>query len=458
MRSLGLPDNWLWRPILCALAFIPATYLLNWLLLTYKTVDIDVAKARKSDEKAEELLRKVTRTQTNLSDGIRSIAVSLHEYTLEVRQRRLFHPNTSKTILQPLSTSFEPGKINVIMGPSGSGKTSLLQSLANRLSNTLFSRYQTSGKITFNGAEAHGDVLRSIISFVTQEDDALMPALTVRETLQFAAGLRLPPWMSSEQKRKRAEEVLLKMGLKDCADNIIGSELKKGISGGQKRRVSIAIQILTEPRILLLDEPTSGLDAFTATSVIDAVKALAEEGRTVIMTIHQPRSDLFSIFDNVLLLAKGGVAVYSGPGQEMTRHFHNLGYECPRDTNPADFVLDLVTSDLQTTDGQSDEEKVKRFSQALSAATGEESSAQITRIMTPAEVGSFERKMNPFRITFPLVFRRSLINIYRTPDIILARTTQVAGLSVLLCLFYAPMKFDQESVQSRLVKITLGKL
>ena len=94
-------------------------------------------------------------------------------------------------------------------------------------------------------------VVRSLCSYVTQDDDALLPSLTVRETLRFAAGLRLPKWMSSGEKIRRAEEVILKMGLKDCADNLIGSEFVKGISGGERRRVAIGVQILTEPKILL---------------------------------------------------------------------------------------------------------------------------------------------------------------------------------------------------------------
>ncbi len=133
--------------------------------------------------------------------------------------------------------------------------------------------------------------------------------------------------MSKAEKYKRAEEVLLKMGLKDCADNLVGNELVKGISGGEKRRVTIAVQILTDPRILLLDEPTSGLDAFTASSIMEVLQGLAQEGRTLILTIHQARSDLFKHFGNVLLLARGGSPVYSGPTKEMLAYLKAQGLE-----------------------------------------------------------------------------------------------------------------------------------
>jgi ABC-type multidrug transport system ATPase subunit len=107
--------------------------------------------------------------------------------------------------------------------------------MARRLKSSSTIKYRRDGKMLFNGQEPSKDVIRSTVSFVTQDDDALLASLTVRETLQFAAGLRLPKWMSKKEKNKRAEEVLLEMGLRDCADNTIGSDLKKGISGGEKR-------------------------------------------------------------------------------------------------------------------------------------------------------------------------------------------------------------------------------
>jgi ABC-type multidrug transport system ATPase subunit len=111
----------------------------------------------------------------------------------------------------------------------------------------------------FNGIKPSDSIVRSLCSYVTQDDNALLPYLTVRETLHFAAGLRLPNWMSKRDKEGRAEDVILKMGLKDCADHLIGSELLKGISGGEKRRVTIAVQVLTEPQILMYAEVISHL-------------------------------------------------------------------------------------------------------------------------------------------------------------------------------------------------------
>lgn len=203
-------------------------------------------------------------------------------------------------------------------------------------------------------------MIQSVVSYVCQDDHALLPSLTVRETLRFAAGLRLPSRMSKAEKHRRAEEVLHKMGLKDCADTLVGGDLVKGISGGEKRRVSIAVQILTEPRVPLLDEPTSGLDAFTANSIMEVLHGLANEGRTIILTTHQARSDLFKTFGNVLLLARGGRQAYAGPAKDMLGYFNALDYRCPQHTNPADFALDLFTVDLRG--AQEEVESRKRVS------------------------------------------------------------------------------------------------
>jgi ABC-type multidrug transport system ATPase subunit len=292
---------------------------------------------------------------------VRTIDVGLEDFALALDKRSSYGKKLpTKTILHPVTATFQAGVLNIIMGPSGSGKTSLLNAMALRLKNDATTRYLPSGKFTFNGAQPSDSVIRSVCSYVCQDDDALLPCLTVRETLRFAASLRLPSWMTKEEKRKRAEEVLLKMGLKDCADHLIGNDLVKGISGGEKRRVTIATQILTDPRILLLDEPTSGLDAFTASSIVEVLQGLAQEGRTLIMTIHQARSDLFQHFGNVLLLARGGSPAYAGSSGEMLAYFGGHGLECPPHTNPADFALDLITIDLQQEDREAEtREKVK---------------------------------------------------------------------------------------------------
>lgn len=496
MDSLGLPPNWVWRPIVVMLAFVVFFVVLSTIGLTFFKVEMTIARARTSDT---DLSAGKEKMAARSIAEVRTIDVGLDQFALGLDKRTAKGKKLPpKTILHPVNATFQAGVLNVIMGPSGSGKTSLLNSMALRLRNSLGTKYRPSGKLTFNGASPSDSVIRSVCSYVCQDDDALLPSLTVRETLRFAAGLRLPSHMTKEEKYSRAEDVLLKMGLKDCADNLVGNDLIKGISGGEKRRVSIAVQVLTDPRILLLDEPTSGLDAFTASSIMEVLQGLANEGRTLILTIHQARSDLFKHFGNVLLLARGGSPVYAGAAREMLGYFSRQGYECPQHTNPADFALDMITIDLQQEQREAESrERVKRLidqweshkeddpevkearlpeikeadetgatsedaiaaelekttskgNQRPSLASAPRKSLNRASLSTPAELGALVRKRASLTSALPLLLHRAIINTRRQPDLIMARLMQVIGLAIILALFFAPLHNDFFSVQNRM--------
>lgn len=250
----------------------------------------------------------------------------------------------NKTILSEITTFFPAGEVSAILGPSGAGKSTLLQLLAHRKLNAgPGAHFEMTGDLLFNGMPATEDV-RNSIAFVEQEDDYHLSALTVRETLRYAAILRLPPKMSKKRKIARAEEVLLMMGLKDCADIYVGGELLKGISGGEKRRLSLAVQMISDPSILVVDEPTSGLDSFIANNVMQCLKEIARSGRTVIVSIHQPRSDIFHSLDNMLILAKGGHAVFSGKREQAMHIMETQGYPLPSLWfNPAEYAYSIFS-------------------------------------------------------------------------------------------------------------------
>lgn len=447
MRSLGLPSDWITRPIIALLAFVIAFYIGAGVILRYRPVGIGILRARQTD--VDTSLGKEDLTAHSIDDR-QNVTVSLRKYGLDIQKRDpSLRKSETKSILKPINTVFEPGVLNVIMGPSGSGKTSLLNLMADRLHDTLSTTYLSKGSMHFNNVVPSADVVRSMCSYVCQDDDALLPCLTVRENLRFAAGLRLPNHLSKLEKRQRAESVLLKMGLKDCADNLVGDDLVRGISGGEKRRVTIAIQILTDPRILLLDEPTSGLDAFTASSIMTVLRGLAEEGRTLILTIHQARSDLFTHFGNILLLARGGFPVFAGKGSDMLPHFASLGFHCPTATNPADFALDLITVNLQSASFESiTREKVRALIQNWEISQTHHLPVNITQ--PSSTLISETRSPTPFATSFPLLLHRSLLNFSRSPPALIARTTQVLGFAVIITLFFAPLKQDTYSIQSRL--------
>ncbi|KAG9142660.1 hypothetical protein Leryth_005424 [Lithospermum erythrorhizon] len=202
-----------------------------------------------------------------------------------------------KTILNGLTGMVCPGEILAMLGPSGSGKTTLLTALGGRLSGKL------SGKITYNGKPFSGSIKRRT-GFVAQ-DDVLYPHLTVYETLMFTALLRLPQSLSKEDKERHVEHIIAELGLTKCRNSMIGGPLFRGISGGEKKRVSIGQEMLINPSLLLLDEPTSGLDSTTAQRIITTLKRLASGGCTVVTTIHQPSSRLYHMFDKVVVLSEG---------------------------------------------------------------------------------------------------------------------------------------------------------
>lgn len=238
-----------------------------------------------------------------------------------------------KIILKDVSGIVSPGEMLAILGPSGCGKTTLLTGLGGRLVDG-----HLDGAITYNNKPFSNAMKRST-GFVTQ-DDVLYPHLTVYETLVFTALLRLPKTFSVEEKTSHAEAIIPQLGLTKCKDSIIGGPLLRGISGGERKRVSIGQEMLINPSLLFLDEPTSGLDSTTALRIVSTLKDLVNGGRTVVMTIHQPSSRLFYMFDKVLLLSEGN-PLYFGRAEDAMGYFSGIGFPPFVAMNPSDFLLDL---------------------------------------------------------------------------------------------------------------------
>lgn len=243
-----------------------------------------------------------------------------------------------KQILSGIQGVAHPGEITAIMGASGAGKTTFLDILARKNK-----RGHTEGNFYVNGEKVDDNNYRSVVGFVDQED-TMLPTLTVHETILTSALLRLPRDMGRKVKEQRVYEVERQLGIYHIRDQLIGSEETngRGISGGEKRRVGIACELVTSPSILFLDEPTSGLDAYNAFNVVECLVTLAKTyNRTVIFTIHQPRSNIVALFDNLVLLANGKT-VYSGPFTSCQSYFDHIGYSCPPGFNIADYLVDLT--------------------------------------------------------------------------------------------------------------------
>ncbi|KAJ3155803.1 hypothetical protein HK101_001517 [Irineochytrium annulatum] len=248
-----------------------------------------------------------------------------------------YNLQNGKKILNQVSGVARAGQVFAIMGPSGAGKSTFLDIIAAKEK-----RGKISGSVLTDGRELHPSAYRSLIGFVDQED-LLMPTLTVRETLMFSATLRLPECISALERTRRVDEIIATLGLTHIANSRVGGFGFRGISGGEKRRLSIGVELVTSPAVLFLDEPTSGLDSSSALSVVRTLADLAHvHGKTVVFTIHQPRSDVFTLFDQVLVLARGST-VYCGPARDAGSYFREHGAPCPEGYNIADHLLDIAT-------------------------------------------------------------------------------------------------------------------
>ena len=243
-------------------------------------------------------------------------------------------------LLKGVSGYFEVGQMAALMGPSGSGKSTLLDVLAGRKTVG-----KISGDIKFGGEKPSRNFLRRYTGYVEQTD-TLLPILTVEEMLLYTADLKKPISESKKSKVDAVEELLGVLALDSCRDVLIGSELARGISGGQAKRVNIGIALIGNPRVLFLDEPTTGLDSFTSNEVISVIKSLSSSGITVCATIHSPSEYAFSQFDRMLLLLRGRT-VYFGKCSETMAYLKNAcsGFESSLDlhvASEAEWITDII--------------------------------------------------------------------------------------------------------------------
>ena len=245
--------------------------------------------------------------------------------------------SSSKHILSDVHGHVNAGEVMAVLGPSGSGKSSMLNVLAGRMAPS--SSMHLRGHVAVDGQPVNPIKFRKNMAYVMQ-DDALDPTATPREALTFSAKLRLGKDAAATE--KAVEDTLADLGITECADTLIGGERIKGISGGERKRTSVGVEMVTEPRLLFLDEPTSGLDSYSAYNTVAQLKQLAQEkGATVVCTIHQPSSEVFALFDRVLIL-KAGRVVYADTVAGMNDWFASRGFPIPPNYNPADHAMFVV--------------------------------------------------------------------------------------------------------------------
>ncbi|EEE51750.1 hypothetical protein OsJ_33169 [Oryza sativa Japonica Group] len=245
-----------------------------------------------------------------------------------------------RTILKGITGEARPGEVLAVLGPIGERQVRRCSP-----SSAAASPGRHAGTVLAGGRAPCRAVQRRT-GFVAQ-DDVLHPHLTVRETLLFCAMLRLPASSPAAAKAAAAEAVIAELGLAPCADTIVGNAFVRGVSGGERKRVSIGHELLVNPSLLVLDEPTSGLDSTAAARLVATLSSLARRGRTVVMSVHQPSTRVYRMFDSVLLLAEG-TCLYFGAGRDAMDYFAAVGFSPAFHVNPADFMLDLANGFAQT--------------------------------------------------------------------------------------------------------------
>lgn len=324
----------------------------------------------------------------------------------------------TKVILDSVWGFARSGSVTVIMGPSGCGKTTLLDALANRIDGEKKGRSLT-GSIAVNGGAM------KVTPVYVQQEDALTGILTVAETLEFAAALAGEP-------SERVEELIREFGLESARDTRVGTIFQKGISGGQKRRLSIAFELVSRPRVVLLDEPTSGLDSASALAVVQQLKMIATASDeckgcprvAVACTLHQPSNAVWDLLDQVCFLAKGKLVYFGKTGPPLLEFLGNV----PQYANVADHVLSLINEDFP---GHADvDEMVGKFARIATAPSTETSSHGNDVVVEE------KKKRAPFFTRFSTLCIRGFREILRDVGIVLVRLLMYTMLSILIALMF----------------------
>ncbi|CAA7044774.1 unnamed protein product [Microthlaspi erraticum] len=342
-------------------------------------------------------------------------------------------------ILTSVSFAAESSKILAVVGPSGTGKSTLLKIISGRVSHKSL---DPSSSISINGRRVSDyNHLRRLCGFVPQDDD-LLPLLTVKETLMYSAKFSLRD-STAKEREERVESLLTDLGLVLVQDSFVGEgdEEDRGVSGGERKRVSIAVEMIRDPPILLLDEPTSGLDSRNSLQVVELLASMAKsKQRTVVFSIHQPSYRILDYISDYLILSRGSV-IHFGNLEHLEDSIAKLGFQIPEQLNPIEFAMEIVESLRNSNPKDSSRAVEVSSSSSIWPENGNENDGIVVIKQEP-------RLIDIAEISY--LCSRFCKIIYRTKQLFLARTMQavVAGLG--LGSVYTRLKRDEEGVAERL--------
>ncbi|KAH7159894.1 P-loop containing nucleoside triphosphate hydrolase protein [Dactylonectria estremocensis] len=349
-----------------------------------------------------------------------------------------------KSIVQNVEGIVEAGEICALMGPSGCGKTTLLNVLARRPTNAS----NVEADVLINGSTLSRSQFREISCFVEQED-ALIGALTVRETLEFSSRLASTSSLPKQERLLRINGLLESFGLVEQANTIIGTPIRKGISGGQKRRVGVASQLITSPKLLFLDEPTSGLDSAASFEVVNYLRQVARRNNLIVVcSIHQPSTSTFNLFDKLLLLSAGRPH-YFGPVDAVADYYSEAGAAMPQYVNPAEYLLEMVNIDFAHDKAAA----ARRLDKMQATWQASWQAADIGDRIANAEASgghlsldTVEKRPSKPSLTLTLL-HRSFVKSYRDVVAYGIRVAMYLGLAVMMGTVWVRLDADQESIQ-----------
>ncbi|GAB2272434.1 ABC transporter G member 20 [Dionaea muscipula] len=395
-------------------------------------------------------------------------------YSVKIRQKMLWPDafererrsggSLQKVLLNDISGEAREGEITAVLGASGSGKSTLIDALADRIG-----KESLKGLVTLNGEVLESKVLKVISAYVMQ-DDLLFPMLTVEETLMFSAEFRLPRTLPKSKKRARVQALIDQLGLRNAAKTVIGDEGHRGVSGGERRRVSIGIDIIHDPIILFLDEPTSGLDSTSAFMVVKVLQGIAQSGSIVIMSIHQPSNRILSLLDRLIFLSRGQTVYGSSPAN-LPAFFAEFGHPIPENENRSEFVLDLIRQleespggtealvefhrdwhwQVETSSNSTPTPRSPSLKDAIRASISKGKLVSgAPNDSNPTTSSSVPKYANPFWVEVYVIGERSLLNARRMPELFGVRFGAVAVTGTILATIFWNLDDSPEGAQERL--------
>ena len=372
-----------------------------------------------------------------ISDDIAQMNLNWKDLHLSVNS------GESKTdLLKGVSGFANPKEILAVMGVSGSGKTSLLSVLSNKI--MIQSSYTLSGSLSLNGVSYSKTHPNRFIRYIPQED-YLLDFLTPREIFQFFGILQCN--LTPERMTRKVNQIIQELKLDKVADCIVGNSIVKGLSGGEKKRVSIGQNLIADPSILILDEPTSGLDSFIALNVIQLLQNMCKYGITIIMTIHQPSSAVLALIDRLIIMQEGRFA-FQGRTHDSIKYFEKIGFPVPVETLPTDYFIKLMNIQDRQNISEYEEMLIHKFDDNYKS-----NESEVWNDMKISNLPDWIYEQDGTKLswikTYKTLLWRTVVSIRRNPIVLWFKVVQAVVIGIFFASAFRNLDYDGVGMENR---------